>query len=124
MISSVLKVIFIMIYVTPFTNEAGNDVLLDDRKMDYYSEYFNICQEGCNFLEYNSTTRIYLCECPIDNSQEKEIIKKHTHDNFYKNKHIQISKCSNAFRKYFLPKDKKIILDLMLFLFVYQVLLE
>ena len=92
---------------TPFTNEAGNDVLLDDRKMDYYSEYFNICKEGCNFLEYNSTTRIYLCECPIDNSQEKEIIKKHTPDNFYKKQAYSNIKVFKCFSQVFSTKGQK-----------------
>ena len=92
---------------TPFTNEAGNDVLLDDRKMDYYSEYFNICKERCNFLEYNSTTRIYLCECPIDNSQEKEIIKKHTPDNFYKKQAYSNIKVFKCFSQVFSTKGQK-----------------
>ena len=32
---------------TPFTNENGNDVLIDDRRKDYYNETFNLCEEGC-----------------------------------------------------------------------------
>ena len=83
---------------TPFTNENGNDVLLNERKFYYYLDDLNICKDGCNFLEYNTTTRIYSCECPNEKNQENEIIKKKLPDNFYKREaysNIKVFKCSS-----------------------------
>ena len=37
---------------TPFTNENGNDVLLDARRKDYYIENINLCGSGCIFVGY------------------------------------------------------------------------
>jgi hypothetical protein len=35
---------------TPFTNENGNDVLLDDRRKDYYNSDVTLCEENCQFI--------------------------------------------------------------------------
>ena len=50
---------------TPFTNENGNDVLLDERKLDYFTTENNLCEEGCQFLGYNEETRWFNCKCEI-----------------------------------------------------------
>ena len=50
---------------TPFTNENGNDVLIDDRRKDYFNETFNLCEEGCEFLDYNASLNMYSCKCGI-----------------------------------------------------------
>ena len=53
---------------TPFTNENGNDVLLVDRRKDYFNEDFNLCEKGCNFTGYNENIQMYTCNCPIKTS--------------------------------------------------------
>ena len=86
---------------TPFTNENGNDVLLDDRRRDYYFENLNLCKNGCNFIGYNITNNYYSCECPIGNIDNEEINKKkemknNIPKNFYEkhtNSNIKIFKC-------------------------------
>ena len=50
---------------TPFTNENGNDVLLDARRQDYFDENINLCETGCQFIGYNTTTKRYTCLCNI-----------------------------------------------------------
>ena len=50
---------------TPFTNENGNDVLLDDRRKDYFNENVNLCEQGCSFVGYNTGSKTYTCKCPI-----------------------------------------------------------
>ena len=50
---------------TDFTNENGNDVLLDDRRKDYFDENINLCETGCKFVGYNTTTNLYTCICNI-----------------------------------------------------------
>ena len=48
---------------TPYTNENGNDVLLDARRKDYYNENINICEKGCAFIGYNTKSMTYTCRC-------------------------------------------------------------
>jgi hypothetical protein len=50
---------------TAFTNENGNDVLLDDRRKDYFDENVNLCESGCKFIGYNTSTNMYTCICNI-----------------------------------------------------------
>ena len=50
---------------TPFTNENGNDVLIDDRRKDYFNETFNLCEEGCEFIDFNASLNMYSCKCGI-----------------------------------------------------------
>ena len=82
---------------TPFTNEYGNDVTLDDRRRDYFFEYINFCDENCTFLGYNISSGRFSCECYSSSaSQNKEIITKELPSDFYENhtlSNLQIIKC-------------------------------
>ena len=81
---------------TPFTNENGNDVLLDERKADYFNEQLNLCDEGCSFKEYNPTTHYYSCVCTIKG--KGEVVTKELNENFYKrhkNSNIEVFKCAS-----------------------------
>ena len=88
---------------TPFTNENGNDVLLDERRTDYFSETLNICEKGCTFKEYNASTNLYSCSCPVKdtinpNTDNIEIVTKELPESFYKkhkNSNIEVFKCSS-----------------------------
>ena len=48
---------------TPFTNENGNDVLLDDRRKDYYNSDTSLCEQNCYFMGYNISLKMYACKC-------------------------------------------------------------
>ena len=81
---------------TPFTNENGNDVLLDERKADYFNEQLNLCDDGCTFKEYNPQTHYYSCVCTIKG--EGKVISKELNENFYKrhkNSNIEVFKCAS-----------------------------
>ena len=87
---------------TPFTNENGNDVLLDDRQADYFNN-IKLCENGCSFVSYNVTTNYYTCNCPIKDSinqqsEESEEYSQKLPESFYK-KHkfsnIEVFKCSS-----------------------------
>ena len=88
---------------TPFTNENGNDVLLEDRINDYFNEQFNICEDGCSFKEYNITTNLYTCLCPIKNSINQDIseyknVSEDLPKDFFKkhkNSNIEVFKCAS-----------------------------
>ena len=73
---------------TEFTSENGNDVLLDDRRADYFNEEYNLCEEGCKFIAYNETIEIYICNCSVKSGMNDEIESEFTPmdipDSFYK----------------------------------------
>ena len=92
---------------TPFTNENGNDVLLDARRNDYYSEDINLCKTGCIFVGYNTASKSYTCRCNINNpgessgeySNEENIVERTMPDDFKKliskRSNIEVFKCAS-----------------------------
>ena len=88
---------------TEFTNENGNDVLLDDRRADYFNEEFNLCEEGCKFIGYNETIEMYTCNCSVKSGINDKIESEYTPmdipDSFYKKEmgysNIKIFKCAS-----------------------------
>ena len=87
-----------------YTTENGTDLTLADRKNIIYDNNGNIsmCQDGCTFQSYNSTTRKAKCDCSV---QTKETItdaskisfdKKDLADSFFntlKNSNFLVLKC-------------------------------
>ena len=49
---------------TPFTTDNGTDILLSDRINDYY-ENLSLCENGCNYKQYDYISKIVECECSI-----------------------------------------------------------
>ena len=89
---------------TEFTNENGNDVLLEDRRTDYYNNQTNICEKGCKFLGYNETNGMYACNCSIkgginDNIEFEDTSNDTIPDSFYKKEmgysNIKVFKCAS-----------------------------
>ena len=89
---------------TPFTNENGNDVLLEERRKDYFNSESNLCEKGCTFLNYNETINMYTCNCTVKNSINDsdlsyEVSSRKVPDDFYKKKftysNIKVFKCSS-----------------------------
>ena len=88
---------------TPFTNENGNDVLLDERRTDYFNENYNLCEKGCKFLGYNESINMYSCNCPIKSSIGEVLSYEQTPmeipDDFYKKEigysNIKVFKCAS-----------------------------
>ena len=66
---------------TPFTNENGNDVLLDDRRKDYYNSEVSLCEENCYFMGYNISLKMYACKC-LTKSAVGEISGELTDENY------------------------------------------
>ena len=58
-----------------YTNDKGTDVLLSDRRTDFYQKTINIslCQEGCELQSYDKVTKKAKCECPIQDSKIENI---------------------------------------------------
>ena len=99
---------------SPFTNENGNDVLLDERRADYFNENINLCESGCTFVSYNLSLKMYTCSCPVKTSigaemkgdeETKEISKEFPESFYKKHKHsnIEVFKCAS---QVFSPKGQ------------------
>ena len=88
---------------TPFTNENGNDVLLDERKLDYFNEKYNFCEEGCNLINYNEVSHRLACRCEIKSTTSDvsryETTPIEVPKDFYKKSagysNIKVFKCSS-----------------------------
>ena len=91
---------------TPFTNENGNDVLLDSRRKDYYDENINLCGKDCTFIGYNAAGKTYTCRCNIKampgdavENYKGEIVERTMPENFKKlvsrRSNIDVFKCAS-----------------------------
>ena len=53
---------------TKFKSENGTDVILSDRKTDYYTNE-STCQANCIYSEYSSETKFLKCECIVNDEE-------------------------------------------------------
>ena len=51
---------------SPFTTKFGTDILLEDRKNDYY-ENISLCEGSCIYSKYDYIIHRVKCECPVKN---------------------------------------------------------
>ena len=82
---------------TPYKSENGTDVLLEDRKNDYYYSSINetTCQSNCHNFQYLSDSKFLKCECSITNETiDTTDYKKFEPKKFY-NAFYDILKYSN-----------------------------
>jgi hypothetical protein len=45
----------------PYTTENGTDIILNDRKNEYYKKNLALCEDNCIFVNYNITTKTAIC---------------------------------------------------------------
>ena len=68
------------------TSDSGTDISLEDRKKDFVEGNKTVCQENCDFSEYNTNFQKANCSCKVQessNSYEKmNINKSQLYDNF------------------------------------------
>ena len=72
-------------FCTPYTTDNKTDVLLSDRRLDYYKN-ISFCEEGCTYKSYNYTNKRVQCECGLKN----EITNNIDDIKFYGNLHIYL----------------------------------
>jgi len=62
---------------TTYTTEDGTDLVLVDRMNIYHDNAQNVylCQEGCEFVQYNETTKKSKCNCDVKNKLSTMDIK-------------------------------------------------
>ena len=96
-----------------YTTSDGTDVLLSDRKNDYYSNNYTTCQSNCEYTSFDSGSKLLKCECnvvaeDIDIS-DLDKFSKNIYKNFYdvlKNSNYKTLKCYKlVFNSEFLKKN-------------------
>ena len=113
---------------TPYTSENNTDILLSDRKNDFYNTNETGCQSNCEYSDYLSDAGFLKCECNVIN--EEIDIKNPKKFNglilvtsFYeilKYSNFKVLKCYNlVFRKIIL-KNKGSIMVMVYFLFYFS----
>ena len=85
---------------SPYKSKNGTDVLLSDRKNDYYSNNNTTCQSNCQYSSFNSEYKFLKCECKVivDDIDINDFHKfsKKVYKNFYdilKNSNYKTLKC-------------------------------
>ena len=110
---------------SPYKSENSTDVLLSDRKKDYYNDTFTSCQSNCEYSSFNSKYQFLKCECKIiiddiDINNFNELSEK-IYENFYdilKNSNYKAMKCYKlVFNIKFLKKNIGNFIVLIFFLF-------
>ena len=104
-----------------YTTLNGTDMLLSDRKKDIFalSQNQSLCQIGCDFKYYNSTSKKAKCDC--ENKKEEKINnnikidelfnKKEIAESFYNtltNSNFQVLKCSKLLLSFSKIKNNNI----------------
>ena len=57
---------------TPFTSNNKTDILLSDRRLDFYKN-ITFCEEGCTYKSYDYFYKKVECECKIKNEIDNNI---------------------------------------------------
>ena len=50
------------------TSDSGTDITLKDRKKEYIDKNKTVCQDDCDFSQYNYTTQKVTCSCNVKDS--------------------------------------------------------
>ena len=85
---------------TPYKSENGTDVLLSDRKKDFYNNE-TLCQANCQYSDYSLETQYLKCECNIvpeniDIEEPDKFNGKMIYNSFYdvlKYSNVKVLKC-------------------------------
>ena len=73
---------------TPYESENGTDILLSDRKNDFYDTNETTCQANCQYSAYSSESKYLKCECSviteeIDTEQPEKLTGETVYKIFY-----------------------------------------
>ena len=71
---------------TPFDSENNTDVLIKDRKKDYFINEYAFCEEGCEFSDINMNLNKVKCNCEIKKEikTDTKFSSSKVFENFYK----------------------------------------
>ena len=54
----------------PYTTDNGTDIILSDRKKEYGENNLSLCENNCDYNEYNSENKQSSCNCKIKNKMD------------------------------------------------------
>ena len=117
---------------SPYDSENGTDVLLSDRKNDYYNNNNDntTCQSNCKYSSFDSKYLFLKCECKVVvddiNVEDFDKFSQKIYENFYDilvNSNYKTMKCYNLVfnLKYFKKNIGSIII--LIFFGIYLILL-
>ena len=49
----------------PYTSENNTDITLDDRKNEYIENNLTLCENDCEYVDYDSYNKEVICECLV-----------------------------------------------------------
>ena len=76
------------------TSDYGTDIILKDRKMEFLDGNKTLCQEDCDFVEYDYTYQRANCSCKVKKSSDLFALMNINKTKLYEN-FINIEKISN-----------------------------
>ena len=86
-------------------SSSGTDIILYDRKNEYNIKNMSLCEDNCEFKEYNITSKKVLCICDIKNKSplrlEDIINKEKLLNNFINMKSISNIEVMKCYKKLF-----------------------
>ena len=93
-----------------YTTNSNKDAYLEDRKKDYYPN-LELCEEGCNFVEYNQETEKITCQCDYksttDNYENIKLVKNPVDKKFKKKNFLENLQSMKCISKIFKPENLK-----------------
>ena len=106
------------------TTEDGTDILLKDRQKEYIDKDYIVCQEDCDFSEYDYDNFVAKCSCEIKDCDESfadmSINKNKLLDNFKNIKNFMNFKFLICYKKLF---NKEGILNNIGFYIIFLIIL-
>ena len=79
---------------TPFTTYNYTDILLSDRRLDYYKN-ISFCEEGCTYKSYDYKNKRVQCECQIKNEIDNNIDNINFYGSIFLSNFLGIENLSN-----------------------------
>ena len=81
-------------FCTPFTTDNKTDVLLSDRRLDYYIN-ISFCEEGCTYKSYDYINKKVECECGVKEEIDNNIDNVKFYANLLYSNFFEIESFSN-----------------------------
>ena len=66
------------------TSESGTDISLKDRQNEYVNNNMSLCEENCEFVDYNYKTKKAICSCEVKLEVPKNYDIKFDKKDFFK----------------------------------------
>ena len=107
---------------TPFTSKNGTDVILIDRKLNYYNKDASFCENSCDYKGINTEYRKVNCDCEVKKDMDfdnNKFDKEKFLENFYKIEDYTNYQVLFCYKLVFSSKGlkKNIFFYILLFLF-------